>query len=203
MTPEQFLPLAKIKAKCGIPTSNTDLDDLLMDYLKAAIARIESVTRRNILDRPAVKILSPDPARQREFIRFFAYDIKPLGPVVTIRYKSAGDPGFAREQTLTIPSKFTELRSNQICVYNATSDGVTEWPEHDPTVALEATLDLGMAVGAAPPEFAVCALTLIREMQEGTILDALPNNILDLLLKDHVKPPITEEDEIRIAAGIE
>ena len=91
---------------------------------------------------------------------------------------------------------------DRVCVYNGTADGVDSWPARDTSVFYEATLDVGIASGKAPPEFASAALMIVRELQEGNMLDKLDPNIVDLILKDHVLPPLTSTDELLADAGV-
>ena len=90
MTPAEFLSLPQIKKKCALPVGATDLDDLLGTYLDAAIAKIETTTRRNVIDRDLV-LQSPDRGVIRQPIRFFAYDAKPIANTTDVRYRAASE----------------------------------------------------------------------------------------------------------------
>ena len=210
MTPEQFLSLDEIKRKCGI--SGTDLDAQLGIYRDAAISTIQTRTRRNILDRNGVKVRSPDRGDGRGFVTFYVRDAKAISETTDITYRTAQeDPGFERDGTLSIPAKHWEILSDRVRVYNgraASADGtlpagVDSWPARDMSVFLETTLDVGIPNGQAPAEFQAAALMLVREMQEGSPMDALPHSILDVVLKDHVRPAFTATDELLTEAGVE
>ena len=203
MTPEQFLSLEQIKRRCGI--SGTDLDAQLGIFREAAINTIQTRTRRNILDRTGVKVRSPDPGYGKEFITFYIYDSKPITETVNILYRTAQeDPGFNRDGTLAVPSKAWDVRGDRVCAYNATgeSGAVVNWPERDKRVFYEAEFDVGIPEGQAPAEFTAAALMLIRELQEGSAMDELPHNIVDLVLRDHVVPGFTATDDILTDAGV-
>lgn len=205
MTPEQFLSLDVIKAKCGI--SGTDLDAQLGIYRDAAIGAIESRTRRNIVDRTehgALRVKSPDRPQGLSFITFHVYDAKPITEAKNVLYRTAQDsPGFTLDGRLAIPANYWEVRADRVCVYNADSGGVQAWPDRDTSHHFAADLDVGIADGKAPAEFTAAALMLVREMHEGSPLDALPHSILDLVLADHVKPALTATDELLMQAGVE
>lgn len=204
MTPEQFLSLAEIKTRCGI--SGDDLDSQLTTFRDAAIGVVEARTRRSIVDRDGVKVKSPDAGNGREFITFYIHDAKPITETTEVRYRSAQEnPGFNLDGALAIPAANWDVRADRVCVYNGTGDGgaVDNWPARDQRVFFETTLDVGIPVGKAPAELVAAALMLVREMQEGSPLDALPHNIIDLILRDQVKPDITAADERLINAGVE
>ena len=203
MTPEQFLPLAEIKTKCGI--TGADLDAQLITYRLAAIGVVETRTRRNIRDREGERIRALEPKGPRGFITFFVYDAKPIEAAKIVRYRTLqDDPGFDRDGQLAIPDKFWEVRPDSVRAYNADSSGLQSWPERrDRSIPFEANLDVGIPDGEAPAEFKAAALMLVREMQEGSPLDALPHSILDLVLADHVKPALTAADETLYEAGIQ
>ena len=209
MTPEQFLSLDQIKTRCGI--SGTDLDAQLTLFREAAIGAIQSRTRRHITDRDDVAVRSPDQGTGKNYITFYIYDAKPITEATAITYRTMqSDPGFNRDGTLTVPAEHWEVLADRVRVYNghaASADGTTPagvdgWPERDMSVFYETTLSVGIADGGAPAEFQAAALMLIRELQEGSAIDELPPNIVDLVLKDHVKPPFTATDEMLADAGV-
>lgn len=206
MTPEEFLPLASIKTKCGI--SGTDLDDNLTTYRAAAIGTIESRTRRNILDRE-ISAMSPDSGGGKfAFITFYVHDAKPVTAPIEIRYRSKQEqPGFKRDAHVTVHQDLLEVVHDRVRAYNgaAGADGTVEvsaWPDRDATVFFEARFNVGIPAGEAPAEFEAAALMLVRELQEGSAMDALPHNIVDLVLKDHVRPAFTATDELLASAGV-
>ena len=208
MTPEQFQSLDHIKTRCGI--SGTDLDAQLALFRDAAIGSIQGRTRRNILDRE-MAVRSPDRGDAKNYITFYIHDAKPITEATAITYRTMQeDPGFQRDGTLTVPASFWEVLPDRVRVYNgheASADGTTPagvdgWPERDMSVFYETTLSVGIATGNAPAEFQAAALMLIRELQEGSAIDELPPNIVDLVLKDHVKPPFTATDEMLADAGV-
>lgn len=209
MTPEAFQSLAEIKTRCGI--SGSDLDAQLTTFRDAAIGAIEGRTRRHIVDADGVRVRSPDRGTGRDYITFYIHDAKPITEAMEITYRTVQtDPGFARDGTLTVPPEFTETLHDRVRVYNgvaASADGTTpahvaDWPERDMSVFFETALDVGIAPGKAPAEFQAAALMLVRELQEGSALDGLPHNIVDLVLKDHVRPPFTATDEMLYDAGV-
>ena len=206
MTPEQFLSLDQIKLKCGI--SGDSLDAQLATFRDAAIGTIEGRTRRNIADRD-IEAQSPDGGDGLAYITFYLYDAKPISDPLAISYRTRQDsPGWVRDGTLTIPAKFWSVERDRVRVYNGRvddgtgEDAVDSWPERDRAIFYQATFPVGIPDGEAPPEFEAAAIMLIRELQEGSALDALPPNIVDLVLKDHVKPPFTATDEVLADAGI-
>lgn len=206
MTPEQFLSLDQIKLKCGI--SGDSLDGQLSIFRDAAIGTIEGRTRRNIVDRD-VEAQSPDGGDGRNPITFYIYDAKPISDPLEVGYRTRQDiPGWVRDGTLTIPAKFWRVESDRVRVYNGRvdsgtgEDAVENWPERDRAIFYQATFPVGIPDGKAPAEFEAAALMLVRELQEGSAIDALPANIVDLVLKDHVKPPFTATDEVLADAGI-
>lgn len=209
MTPEQFLSLDHIKTRCGI--SGADLDGQLTLFRDAAIGTIEGRTRRNITDRADLKVRSPDRGDGKDYITFYIFDAKPITEATAITYRTRqDDPGFNRDGTLTIPAEHWEVLPDRVRVYNghaASADGTTPagvdgWPERDMTVFYETALSVGIDNGKAPVEFQAAALMLVRELQEGSALDALPQSIVDLVLKDHVRPAFTATDEILADAGV-
>ena len=202
MTPEQFLSLDEIKARCGI--SGTDLDSQLQTFRSSAIGIVESRTRRHIVDAD-IPLLSPSAGIGRGFIEFFAYDIAAPDAAIDIRYRTAQeDPGFERDGTLSIPAAKWSVLKDRIRAYNASgeSGAVLDWPDRDTSVHYEATFSVGIPSGKAPAEFTAAALMIVREMQEGSLLDQLPPNILDIALQDHVKPALTATDELLLSAGV-
>ena len=202
MTPEQFLSLDEIKRKCGI--SGTDLDGQLSIYREAAIGTIEKRTLRVVKDRPAVEVQSPDNPVGKDYVTFYLYDALPIPETTDVAYRTKqDDPGFARDGTLSIPAAHWSVLKDRVRVYNGTADGVSPWPERDPSVPFAATLPAGIPAGQAPPEFQAAALMLIREQHEGSLMDKLPTSILDVLLRDHVKPRLTVATERLIEAGID
>ena len=209
MTPEQFVSLDTIKTRCGI--SGDALDAQLAVFRDAAIGTIEGRTRRNIADRAAVNVRSPDGGDGLGYITFYIHDAKPITEKTAVTYRTRQEnPGFARDGTLTIPAEYWEVLPDRVRVYNghdASADGTTPagvdpWPERDRTVFLETTLAVGIPDGKAPAEFVAAAFMLIREQQEGSLLDALPHNIVDLVLKDHARPAFTATDELLAEAGV-
>ena len=193
MTPEQFLSIAEIKTKCGI--SGDSLDGQLADFRDAAIAVIESRTDRHIVDAAALAVRSPDaPGSGKPPIEFSVFDAKPITAATAVTYRTRqDDPGFVRDGTLTIPAEFWHVEAARVRVYNGraaaagVAAGVDPWPERDAAVLFEATLAVGIPDGKAPPEFKAAALMLVRELQEGSAMDALePHNIVDVVLRDHV-----------------
>ena len=203
MTREEFLTLAEVKVRCGI--SGTDLDGQLGTFLNSAIGVVESRTRRHILDRSDVKVQSPDAGNGRDCITFYVYDAKPITAATTVRYREAQDnPGFNLDGSLSIDERNWDVRRDRVRVYNGDGNGVvSDWPARDKRVHFEATLDVGMASGTAPPEFTAAALMIVRELQEGSMLETLPHNIVDLVLEDHVKPALTATDGLLLDAGVE
>lgn len=206
MTPEQFLSLDQIKLKCGI--SGDSLDGQLSIYRDAAIGTIEGRTRRNILDRD-VPVKSPNGGNGRGYITFYEYDIAAIADPVEITYRTRQEtPGFIRDGTLTIPAKFWSVEADRVHVYNGRvdsgsgEDAVDDWPDRDRSVFYQATLAVGIPAGKAPAEFGAAALMLVRELQEGSAIDALPANIVDLVLRDHVRPAFTAVDEVLADAGV-
>ena len=203
MTRDEFLTLATVKARCGI--SGTDLDGQLGTFLNTAISVVESRTRRHIIDASDVKVRSPDAGNGRDYLTFYIHDAKPITAATTVRYRTAQDnPGFDLDGSLSINERNWDVRGDCVRVYNGDENGVvTDWPARDKRVHFEATLDVGMASGTAPPEFEAAALMIVRELQEGSMLETLPHNIVDLVLQDHVKPSLTATDEILLDAGLE
>ena len=210
MTPEQFLSLAEIKVRCGI--SGADLDSQLTINRDAAIGVVESRTRRNIVDREAVKVRSPDRGDGRGFITFYVHDAKPITEATAVAYRTRqDDPGFARDGSLSIPASFWDVRADRVCVYNGRAPsvdgtdpgGVSPWPERDMAVFFETAVNVGIPDGKAPQELKAAALMIVRELQEGSLLDNLPPNIVDLVLRDHVKPAFSATDELLTDAGVE
>ena len=202
MTPEQFLSLADIKTRCGI--SGTDLDAQLQSFRASAIGVVESRTRRHIIDT-TLTLPSPSAAHGRDYIEFFSYDIHAPTEAVDVRYRTAQDnPGFERDGTLSIPAAKWEVLKDRARVYNASGPGgdVVNWPDRDTTVFLQATFEAGIPAGKSPPEFVSAVLMLVREMQEGSAMDQLPQNIVDLILQDHAKPDLTATDELLLSAGV-
>lgn len=206
MTPEQFLSLDQIKLKCGI--SGSSLDAQLTTFRAAAIGTIESRTRRNITDR-SVKVRSPDGGDGRRYISFYIYDAAPIEANQTITYRTRqSTPGFNRDGSLSIPAVHWNVEADRVQAFNGSTDSngevvVSEWPERDRTIFYETALSVGIPDGEAPAEFEAAALMLIRELQEGSAIDQLPHNIVDLVLRDHVKPQFTATDEMLAEAGIE
>ena len=96
-----------------------------------------------------------------------------------------------------------------VCVFNGRLAGsgdavVDDWPDADSAVPFEATIPVGIPSDSADgflPAARSAALMLIREQHEGSALDSLPQSIVDLLLRDYVKPAFTAADEIRFEAG--
>ena len=208
MTPDQFLSLDEIKKRCGI--SGAELDTQLSTFRDAAIGAVESRTRRNITDRSDVKVRSPDRGDGKQYVTFYVYDAKPVTAATAITYRSRQeDPGFARDGTLTVPAEYWEVLPDRVRVYNGRAADpenqarVEAWPERDLSVFLETTLDVGIPAGKAPGEFTAAALMLIRELQEGSLLDQLPHNIVDLVLRDHVRPAFSATDELLSEAGVQ
>ena len=202
MTPERFLSLSDIKVRCGI--TDSDLDGQLQSFRASAIAVVESRTRRHIVDAE-LTLRSPSAGLGRDFIEFYAYDIKPPTEAVNVRFRTPQDnPGFDRDGTATIAADKWEVLKDRARVYNAQGEGgnVLNWPERDKRVHFEATFDVGMADGKSPPEFVSAVLMLVREMQEGSAMDQLPPNIVDLILQDHAKPDLTATDELLLSAGV-
>lgn len=209
MTPEEFVSLDTIKTRCGI--TGDALDAQLTVFRDTAIGTIENRTRRNIADRTDVKVRSPDRGNGKSYITFYIHDAKPITDATAITYRTRQEePGFVRDGTLTIPAEYWEVLPDRVRVFNghdASADGTTPagvdaWPDRDTTVFLETSLDVGIAAGKAPAEFVAAAMMLIRELQEGSLIDALPHNIVDLVLKDHAKPAFTATDETLADAGV-
>ena len=209
MTPEQFVSLDTIKTKCGI--DGTALDAQLAVFRDTAIGTIENRTRRRIADQTDVKVRSPDRGSGKSYVTFYIHDAKPITEAKDVTYRTVQEePGFVRDGTLTIPAEYWEVLPDRVRVYNghdASADGTTPagvdpWPDRDMTVFLETSLDVGIAPGKSPAEFTAAALMLIRELQEGSLIDALPHNIVDLVLKDHAKPAFTATDETLADAGV-
>ena len=204
MTPEQFLPLNEIKKKCGLPVGATDLDVQLGIYRDAAISKIESRTRRHIVDVENLAVRSASRGDGMSFIVFHVHDAKAISSAKAITYRTdQTDPGFARDGTLAIPASLWDVRADSVCVYNGDSSGVQNWPRRDMKIPYEATFDVGIPEGNAPAEFQAAALMLVRELQEGSAMDSLPSGILDLILRDHVKPRLTAADAERADAGVD
>ena len=203
MTPEQFLSLDEIKKRCGI--SGTELDAQLGINRAAAISVVESRTRRNILDRTDVKVRSPDRGDGRGFITFYIYDAKPVTESTHVRYRTRQDsPGFDLDGSLDIDERNWDVRADRVRVYNGDAEGVvSNWPQRDTAVHFEAALDVGIPDGKAPPEFTAAVLMIVRELTEGTMLEKLDDNIVDLVLRDHVRPSITATDDLLADAGVE
>ena len=209
MTPEQFQSLDQIKLRCGI--SGSDLDDQLATFRDAAIGAIQGRTRRNISDRAEVPVKSPDRGEGKNYITFYIHDAKPITEAKAVTYRTKqDDPGFVRDGSLTIPAEYWQVMSDRVRVYNghaASADGTTPagvdvWPERDMSVHYQTALDVGIADGEAPAEFQAASLMLIRELQEGSAIDQLPPNIVDLVLRDHVRPALTAVDEMLADAGV-
>ena len=202
MTPEQFLPLDEIKSVCGI--SGTGLDGQLATHRGAAIGVIESRTSRNLVDRDALAVLSPDaPGSGKVPITFSVFDARPITAATAVTYRTRQeDPGFVRDGTLSIPAEFWQVGPDSVRVYNgrgANGDaaaGVDPWPDRDTSLLFRTELAVGIPAGEAPDEFKSAALMIVRELQEGSALDALePHNIVDLVLKDHVTAGISAARE--------
>ena len=209
MTPEAFLSLDTIKTRCGI--AGDALDAQLTAFRDAAIGTIENRTRRNIADQADVKVRSPDRGDGMSYITFYIHDAKPITEATPVTYRTNQDnPGFVRDGTLTIPAEHWEVLPDRVRVYNGRAPsvdgtdpgGVDPWPDRDMSVFLEATLSVGIPAGKAPAEFTSAAMMLVRELQEGSLIDGLPHNIVDLVLKDHAKPAFTATDETLADAGV-
>ena len=206
MTPEQFLSLDQIKLKCGI--DGATLDAQLSTFRDAAIGAIEGRTRRHITDKD-VKVRSPDGGDGRAYISFYIHDAADISADQTITYRTRQDvPGFDRDGSLTIPAVHWNVRRDRVQAFNGRTDAngvktVEAWPERDRSVFYETTLSVGIPEGEAPAEFEAAALMLVRELQEGSALDQLPHNIVDLVLKEHVQPQFTATDEMLFEAGVD
>ena len=207
MTPEQFLSIAEIKRVCGI--SGDDLDAQLGVYRDAAIGVIESRTSRNITDRAALAVLSPDaPGSGKPPIEFSVFDALPITATTEVSYRTRRDePGFDRDGTLSIPAAHWEVRPDRVRVYNGrvvagnAPPVVDPWPERDETILFQTTLPVGIPAGKAPAEFKAAGLMLVRELQEGSALDALdPHNIVEVVLKDHITAGISAATERLLTA---
>ena len=204
MTPDQFLSIDQIKLKCGI--SGDSLDAQLGTFRDAAIGTIEGRTRRNITDRN-VKVRSPDGGDGMRPITFYIYDALDIEANQTVTYRTRQElPGFNRDGSLDIPAVHWRVEGDRVQVYNGGTNAegeavVNEWPERDRSIFYETTLAVGIPSGQAPAEFAAAALMLVRELQEGAAIDALPHSIVDLVLKDHVRPGFTAIDEAMADAG--
>ena len=198
MTYEEFLPISDMRKHCGITGSSRDA--LLMVYREAAAEKIEAITRRNIISR-TITVQSPDDYDMNT-IRFDASDaqIPDLGLALKYRAVSRGQ-GFDLPDTYpsaesTIASQYFRVTQYTVEVLPGPDD--SNFPEKYENTQYQMNIPVGMIASDCPPVFRVAGLFIVREMNDGSALDALPDGVVDNLLRDHVGPPLTltQMDEI-------
>ena len=212
MTPDRFISLAELKKKCGLPPGATDLDVQMGIYRDTAIAKIESRTRRHIVDK-SVTIQSPSGGDGLDCIVFHVHDAKLPDPdpegdrFLIVKYRTdQATPGFQRDGELKIPIELCDFRKDRVLVFNGDSSGAKSWPARDTMIPYQADFNVGIpgddSSNESPPEFISACLMIVAELQAGSLMDSLPKGILDLILRDHVKPNLTAADEEMAEAGV-
>ena len=197
MTLEEFLPIATSRQHCGITGSSRD--SLLQIYAAAAAEKIESVTRRHITDK-TIQVRSPD-TEGGEIIRFEAPDVQipELGLRIAYRAESRG-AGFDTPDQYpaaeNLPPANFDVGTYAVRV-RAGAEG-TLFPKLAPGSQYTATLRVGMSLADLPPVFRVVGLFMQREFLDSSSMDALPEGVVENLLRDHLGPPLTgvQMDEI-------
>ena len=206
---EDFLPISEVREKCAV--GNSSADDLLTRHRAAATAHVALITQRNIVDatvtaqclpqytqaqrRYANLPITPGP---RQPVVFGVQDAKDFGlEGMRIEYRRPSEnTGYARDGAVVVPSNQIDITPNRVYAIQ------DSWPESDPSVPWQASINVGIPTGKAPPEFQTAVLFLTREMYFGSMLDQLKGGVVDAILRDHIAISFDDLDSDFLAAGV-
>ena len=183
-TPEEALPLADLREDLGIRSSLRDRR--LARHRAAALAHVEQLVARNIVDRDDVEVRACIPERADQVIRFPVLDAKApgAGAALAVRYRAAAS---ARG-----PTRDATVDAGDVAIF---FDRVEAWPPAEgwPAMREEAGVSIRVAAGMAadelPAEWAQAATLVARELYEGNALDSLPSGgVVDRLVRPYWRP---------------
>ena len=209
MLVEDFLPITEVREKCAV--GNSSADDLLTRHRAAAIAHVEKITQRNILDRSVTVMCLPEYTQaQRRFsnlpilpgpgqpVVFGVPDAKEIGlEGLSIEYRTKSETaGYNRDGRIVVAADQIDVTQSRVYAIQDT------WPEADPSIAWRAVFSVGIVAGKAPPEFQTAVLFLVREMYFGSMLDQLKGGVVEAILRDHIAISFDDLDSDFLAAGV-
>lgn len=187
MLAEAFLPLADAKMQCRIV--GDEFDGLLATYRAAAIAEIEGITRRRILDVEGVEI-NGSVLQEFKVIEFQVYDAQIPSTGMEIEYRSeSATPGYDYDRRIEFPRTAIEAKLDTVRMK------YEDLPEpRDRTVPYRAFFAVGMTA-PPPPDMAVAAAFIVRELFEGSSMDrVVMGGVVQNLLSRHMPPAETAAD---------
>ena len=166
--------IAELREFLSLSTSN---DDGKLEGMRAAvIGTMESITRRNILDR---SVTAEAPGNSSCDLVFNVADAR-VGPTQQLDYRRASDgPGFALSANVSVSNDQIKVTDDCV-VMRPTADG---WPDREPGVPYTATFATGMLAADVPAQMQEAAKLMVREVYEGSAMEAVVyNGLFQVLL---------------------
>lgn len=157
--------IAELREHLSLSTGN---DDGKLEGMRAAvIGTMESVTRRNILDR---SVTAQAVGGSGCDLVFHVADAR-VGPTQQLDYRRASDgPGFALTANVSVSNDQIQVTDDYV-VMRPTDDG---WPDRDAGVPYAATFATGMQ--EVPAQMQEAAKLMVREVYEGSAMEMVVYN---------------------------
>ena len=181
MTLDDVISLPAARSYVGIVSA--DDDDRITRHRAAAVALVEEYLRRHILDRDG---LEAEGSRVADGALYFRCPDVVKPDSLTIRYRPA-EAGAGAARTAAI-----EFNADQTTdLVDADSGGLRIWPQaegwpqfYTGRMPLITGLAAGMPAAALPEPWQAAIELLIRELYEGSAMDAIPaGSVVDSLLR--------------------
>ena len=162
-SPDSVATVAELRAYLGLTV--TDDDAKIERHRAAAIDLIESYTRRNVLDREVSVEACGSAASD---LVFYVADVQVSGSA-TVSYRADGaGPGFSTTASLTVPLDRVRVVPEKTTL-RPDADG---WPGREDGTFYSSTFSTGMT--EIPPAIQEATRLIVRELYEGSAMDAIP-----------------------------
>ena len=177
-TLDDVATLASLRSYLGVVATADDAR--IAGHRLAAVSLIEDYTGRNVLTR-TVPLVEADGRPDRD-LTFYVADAVAAGSH-TLHYRPASaEPGFALTSSVDVPTAQVRVDEDRV-TFRPDADG---WPERQAGTFYAVDFAVGMAADAVPPPLSEVCNLIVRELYEGSALDAIPNgSIVSALLSPY------------------